>query len=96
MAALKIMKAEVKYQCPSWEFCNEMLQGGLNAGKRTCRFCFKQRGTCYCALHDKMLNVHPDGLVDKCKECLGATKGLFKPKVHEVDCTSDGQTIYRR
>lgn len=85
MATLKIMKAEVTYQCPAWEFCNEMLHGGLTTGNKTCRFCVKQRGTCYCALHDKTLNVHADGTVDKCKDCLGVTKGLFKPKVHVVN-----------
>ena len=36
-------------------------------------------------LHDKTLNVHADGTVDKCKACLGVTKGLFKPKCHVVD-----------
>lgn len=85
MGALKIMKAEVTYQCPSWEFCNEMLHGGLSTGSRTCRFCVKQRGTCFCTLHGKTLNVHPDGAVDKCKDCLGVTKGLFKSKCHEVN-----------
>lgn len=100
MGSLKIMKAEVKYQCPSWEFCNEMLQGGLNAGNKTCRFCVKSRGTCRCVLYDKTLNVHGDGTVDKCKECLGVTKGLFKKSTHVVDTVEakpniDPQTIVK-
>ena len=85
MATLKIMKAEVKYQCPAWEFCNEMLHGGLTTGNKTCRFCVKQRGTCRCVLYDKTLNVHGDGTVDKCKECLSVTKGWFKKSAHVVD-----------
>lgn len=87
MAALKIMKAEVKYQCPGWEFCNEMLNSGLTTGTNTCRFCVKRRNQHYCCLHDEALHTHADGTVDKCKACLGSTKTLFKPKVQEIDAT---------
>ena len=84
MATLRTMKATVKYQCPNWEFCNEMQLGGLQAGKRTCRFCQKSRGQAYCCLHDEKLNVHPSGTVDKCKACLGQTKGWARKKPAQV------------
>ena len=93
MGPIKVMKAEVTYQCPSWEFCNEMLHGGLTTGNKTCRFCIKQRGACYCCLHDKALNVHSDGTVDKCKECLGDTKGWFKKPAQVISTVTESTKI---
>ena len=77
MAAIRKMKAEVTYQCPNWEHCNEMLMGGMQHGKKTCRFCQKTRSRAYCCLHDQELKVHANGIVDKCAVCLGETKGWF-------------------
>jgi hypothetical protein len=90
MAPILKMKAEVTYQCPNWEFCNEQLLGGFQAGKRCCRFCQKSRGKAYCCLHDEMLRVHDSGEIDKCPTCLGETRKRFgKPKVQVIEAIDD-------
>jgi hypothetical protein len=87
------MKAEVKYQCPNWEFCNEQ-SIGMQAGKRCCRFCQKSRGKAYCCLHDEQLHVHSSGEIDKCKTCLGQTRKVFgKPAVQFIDTTDASPKI---
>ena len=70
-----------------------MLHGGLTVGSKMCRFCVKQRGTSYCCLYDKALNVHGDGTVDKCKECLGDTKGWFKKPVQVINAAIESTKI---
>lgn len=94
MATLRKMKAQVTYQCPNWEFCNEMAMGGLQPGKRCCRFCQQSRGRAYCCLHDEMLYVHSDGSIDKCGVCLGQTRRIFgNPPAQMIDATDPAPSI---
>ena len=81
MAALRKCKAEVTYQCPNWDLCNEMQYSGMRAGKNTCRFCSKRGKSARCLLHDEVLTVNEDGSVKKCRKCTGHTSGLISQKV---------------
>lgn len=88
MAALRVCKAEVKFQCPNWDRCNEIKYGGYTAGKNTCRFCVTKGRQTMCLLHNKHLTTNNDGTVNKCKECLGKTTGIFGPKLTQVTLDS--------
>lgn len=88
MGALLKCKAEVTFQCPNWDKCNEMLYGGMQAGNNKCRFCVSRGKQTMCLLHDRHLSVNADGTVNKCIECRGKTTGWFSGKTTQVNLGS--------
>lgn len=93
MGVLRKCRAEVTFQCPNWDLCNEMLYGGMQAGNNKCRFCVSRGKQTKCLLHDQFLTTNGDGTISKCRECHKGTTGLFGFKLTQVDLTESDNSI---
>lgn len=89
---MKVIKSNVTYQVPHWNFCNvDKFDYDGTPSKQVCQFCIKTRSGTRCVLYDQYLNV-AGNQINKLPQCCRATAG-FESVIQQQPPQPEGPTI---